>query len=198
MSLEQFSISLICIAIVIFCFIKRITKKIDKHWNSIVFSCVAGIFLIIGSILFIRQHFIPFSSPEDAYKYVYGGETFIVIEGSESDYIIGNKDAKYLEKSEKGWTVPMINISVTKGIKRIGSTTIYVSQYNFSEDYYVTVLDSEKSSLEIGDNRNSTFYKSNNDENFSGEKSCIYYAYVNKINNEYTITVDGEEVKLLE
>lgn len=198
MSLEQLSISLICIAIVILCFMKKITRKTNKRWAIIGLSGATGIFLIIGSALFIRQHFIPFSSPENAYKYVYGGETFIVVEGIESDYIIGNKDAKYLNKSEKGWKVPIINISVTKGMKRIDSTTIYVSQYNFSDDYYVTVLDSENNTLELKDNRNSTFYKSNNEENDSNMKSCIYYTYVNKINNEYVITVNGEDVKLFE
>ena len=198
MALQQFSISLICIAIVIFCFKKTIIKKTNKCWSRAFVLCVAGVFFIIGSVLFIRQHFIPFSSPEEAYKYVYGGKTFVVIEGNESDYIIGDKDAKYLDKSKKGWTIPLINISATKGIKYIGSTTIYVSQYNFSEDYYVTVLDSKNDSLEIEDNRNSTFYKSKNSEKSSDVKSCVYYTYVNKINDEYTITVNGQEVKLLE
>lgn len=198
MSLEQLSISLICIAVVILCFIKKITLKITKSWITIALLSAAGLFFIIGSAFFVRHHFIPFGSPENAYKYVYGGETFIVVEGIESDYVIGDKDAKYLNKSEKGWKIPIINISVTKGMKRIGTTTIYVSQYNFSDEYYVTVLDLGNNSLEIGDNRNSTFYKSNNNENLSNEKSCIYYTYVNKINNEYIITVNGEEVKLLE
>lgn len=179
-------------------FYKKITLKITKRWITIALLSAAGLFLIIGSAFFVRHHFIPFSSPENAYKHVYGGETFIVVEGIESDYVIGDKDAKYLNKSEKGWKIPIINISVTKGMKRIGTTTIYVSQYNFSDEYYVTVLDLGNSSLEIGDNRNSTFYKSNNNENLSNEKSCIYYTYVNKINNEYIITVNRDEVKLLE
>lgn len=195
MSLEQLSTSLICISIIIFCLMKKIA---NKRWSIITLSCVAGIFLIIGSALFIRLHFIPFSSPETAYKYAYGGEAFIVVEGNESDYIIGNKDAKYLNKSKKGWKIPILNISVTKGMKRIGSTTIYVSQYNFSDDYYVTVLDSKNSSLEIEDNRNSTFYKSDNSEDVSVTKACVYYTYVNKINNEYLITVNGVDIKLLE
>lgn len=194
MSLEQLSISLICIAIVIFCCIKKITKR----WITIAMSSAGGLIFIIGSALFVRQHFIPFNTPENAYKYVYGGEAFTVVEGVESDYVIGNKEAKYFNKSEKGWKVPIINISVTKGMRRIGSTTIYVSQYNFSDEYYITVMDSENSSLKIEDNRNSTFYKSNHDENDSDIKSCVYYTYVNKINNEYTITVNGEEVKLFE
>ncbi len=198
MSLEQLSISLICIAVVILCFIKKITLKITKRWIIIALLSAAGLFFVIGSAFFVRQHFIPFSSPENAYKHVYGGETFIVVEGINSDYVIGDKDAKYLNKSEKGWKIPIINISVTKGMKRIDSTTIYVSQYNFSDEYYVTVMNSENNSLEIEDNRNSTFYKSNHDENDSDIKSCVYYTYVNKINNEYAITVNGEEVKLFE
>lgn len=177
---------------------RNITIKLKKCRGIITLLFVAGIFLIIGSVLFIRLHFITFNSPEAAYRYAYGGEVFIIVEGLESDYIIGDKEAKYLNKSEKGWTIPIINISVTRGIKRMGSTTIYVSQYNFSDEYYVTVLNSENSSLKIEDNRNSTFYKSNNGENDSNIESCVYYTYVNKINDEYVITVNGEKVKLFE
>lgn len=197
MSLMQLSTSLICITILIFCFVKK-TKLKNKPWINISFRVFLIFFSVISFAIFIRQHFIPYSSPEDAYKYVYGGKTFLVVEGIESDYVIGNKDAKYLKKSEKGWKVPIMHISITKGIKRIGSTTIYVSQFNFSDEYYVTVLNSEKSNLELKDNRNSIFYKSNSNENVSNVESCVYYTYVNKINNEYVISVNGEKIKLFE
>jgi len=198
MSLEQLSISLIITAIVILCFMKKITLKINVRWITIVMFLTVAVLLIAGSSLFIRQHFIPFSSPENAYKHVYGGKTYIVVEGVESDFVIGDKDAKYINKSKKGWTVPIINISITKGMKRINSTTIYVTQHNFSDEYYLTILDSENNSLDIQDNRNSTFYKFNNTNKESNIQSCIYYTYVNKINSDYSITVNGETLKVFE
>lgn len=193
MSLEQVAISLICVSVAIFIGIKKVVKIASKQWGITVLS-IAGVFFLIGSTMFIRLHFIPFTSPEEAYRSVYGENPVLVIEGVESDCIVGNKKTVYLNKSEKGWNVPIINISITKGIKCVDSTTVYVSQYNFSNEYYVTVLDSENSSLEIEDNRNSMFYKSSSDD----KNSCIYHTYVNKINKEYQITVNGEKIILLE
>lgn len=173
-------------------------NKIKQRWLIRILLCTAGVFLIVSFALFIGRHVVAYSSPEDAYKSVYGGEIYLVVEGNESDYVIGSKEAKFFTKSDSGWKVPIINIAITKGISHVGSTTIYVSQYNFSDEYYVTVIDPQKSTLELKDNCNSTFYKLDNHENASNVMSCVYYTYVNKITDQYSITVNGEEVKLFE
>ena len=180
---------------------KKIALKINVRWITLAMLCTAGFTLILGSALFVRQHFIPFSSPESAYKLVYGGETFVVVEGVESACVIGDKDAKYLNKSKNGWTVPIIKISVTKAIKYIDSATIYVTQYNFSNEHYVIVSDFENQVLDIDDNRGSKFYKIDHSENLdklSNKTVRGYCAYINGLDSRYTITINGEEVVIVE
>lgn len=154
--------------------------------------------LAVSCILFIRRYVISYNSPEDAYESAYGGDVFLVVEGNETVRVFGSKDSHYFNKTDSGWKVPIFKISITKAIKTVDSKTIYVSQYNFSDEYYITIIDSQKSSLELKDNRNSIFYKIDNQENTENANSCVYHAYINKFDEQYSIFVNGEEINLLE
>ena len=176
-------------------------RKTSEAYNRKVVSLIlitSVIVFLVGIAGLISMYFVPFNSLETAYKLGYGGDISVVVEGTKSDYVIGNRESHYLNKSEKGWRIPIISIAVTKGLKKIDATTIYVSQYNFSEDYYIKVLNTEYNSLDISDSSNSKFYKINDEEDDKQAKGCIYHAHVYKIDNEYSITINGINVKLMQ
>jgi hypothetical protein len=198
MSIKNICLSLICIAVVAWILMKR---KTSEAYNRKVVSLIlitSVIVFLVGIAGLISMYFVPFNSLETAYKLGYGGDISVVVEGTKSDYVIGNRESHYLNKSEKGWRIPIISIAVTKGLKKIDATTIYVSQYNFSEDYYIKVLNTEYNSLDISDSSNSKFYKINDEEDDKQAKGCIYHAHVYKIDNEYSITINGINVKLMQ
>lgn len=154
--------------------------------------------LATSCILFIRRYVISYNSPKDAYENAYRGTAHLIIEGDKSAYVLGSKDAHYFNRTNNGWKVPIFRISITKAIKTVDSKTIYVSQYNFSDEYYITIIDSQKGSLELKDNRNSIFYKIDNQENTKNANSCVYHAYINKFDEQYSIFVNDQEINLLE
>ena len=185
-------------AVVVLIFMKRITREAYNRKVVSLILITSVVVFLVGIAGFIRMYFVPFSSLETAYKLGYGGDISVVVEGTKSDYVIGNRESHYLNKSEKGWRIPLISISITKRIEKIDATTIYVSQYNFSDDYYITLLNSEYNSLDIADSRNSKFYKLNDEEDDKQAKGSIYHAHVHKIDNEYNITVNGKNVELMQ
>lgn len=153
--------------------------------------------MIIGFFVYIGQYLTYFNSAEDAYEQIYSGTVYAVVEGQQTDYVIGNKKQMVLKKTEKGWKKPIVSILTAKSIRKVGTITIQVSQYNFSDEYYVTISDFDKTNPDIKDNYNSQFYEVFHEGEGLDKTIRGYFAYVNQIEDDYTITVNDETINIL-
>ena len=169
-------------------------KRILHKRNILLFLIVSLILLQIVGL--IRKYCVYYNTPEEAYKAGCKGRIYQIIEGATTDYVIGNKDSVVIEKSEKGWKVPTKSTILTKVIKNVGDINICLWQYNYSDEYYLTISGSDE--LELSDNRNSKFYYVDVEPNGFSYGVKGYFAYIQAIDEEYIITIDGLDIQLLE
>lgn len=144
--------------------------------------------------------FITFNSPEKVFNYYIGDKSDVnlVVNGKNSDLVIGkNNDANvYLivPKNDDGW-----KIGVGIDTKRIMQKTynrivIYVYQYKNTNDYFVTILDTNGGYSEIVDSCNSKFFLLENASDSLGKVFVTYFANVSQYSQEYWINVNGEKI----
>ena len=155
------------------------------------------LFVIILLADFIKKYCFCYETPEEAYQSIYGGQIYEVVEGNETDYVIGSKSNVVFEKTDRGWKLPLRYTATAKSIKSIGKMTIYVTQYNHSDEYYLIITGYEGNENSITDNRNSTFYKVDVAETMFGKGVRGYFTYVRAIDDNYTLTINGHQVFLL-
>lgn len=179
--------------------IKR--KKIKETGNyrlAIAMVCIAGGCLIGGRAISETRYLVKFNSPEDAYQYIFLEKDSLVIEGKETAFIVGNEESIIVERDGDGWRIPVSWMTSPKCDKQVGTINIYVIQYNLSNEYYLRISDSEGEQLEIMDNRNSKFIKDEWKDKVLNKKVIDYWGYVDDLDAEYTISINGEEINLIE
>lgn len=185
--------------IISFLLIKKSHIIHKRRWLIIAF--VAAIILTtLSALVPIENAFMTFSSLESAYQYTHSGDIQLIIHGETTDFVIGKKGDTdvYLivPKTEEGWKVGM-----GLDTKRVSQTIsneiiVYVYQYKNSEDYYITILDSNGGSSKITDVYNSEFFYLDKMNTALGKTFRTYYAYINDLKDDYTITVNGNQIKL--
>ena len=153
---------------------------------------ICVIAFLMNTIVYSQDTVLEYKSPEEVYMEVQNGRPYNVIEGKETAYVIGSKDSIIVERTNNGWRYPVKSMIRAKAIKKEEDFTIYVEQYNQSEEYYVTVLYLGEDSVHITDNRNSCF------QNINQEDSHFYCTYVNQIDDEYTIILNDKVIEVFE
>ena len=185
--------------IVLFGGLYVVKKKKAKKYQLILFvTCILVLWSVSG-LLPVENIFITFSSPEKAYEYVNSEKIQLVVGGDHTTFVVGKESPrKYvyliIPKSDSGWKIGRgLDTKLIKQ-KVVDEIVVRVYQYRNTDDYYVTVSDVRGNVVDINDNNDSIFHVL---EEIKGGY-YTYYAYVNKITDQYSITVNGEEVKLLE
>lgn len=196
--LQEIAIFLICISVVLLFGIAKKCKYIKKRCYIMLLLCFASTILTIGVLILTSQKYTYYESLEEAQKHSGVGEPYLVIEGLESARIIGYEDTAFFDKTENGWKISTSYTTIAKSIKRVEGKTIYVAQYNFSNEYYITISGVENSDCIITDNRDSTFYMFEGKKDDLDDATYTYYAYINKLDTEYKITIDGKSVAILD
>lgn len=150
----------------------------------------------------IENAFVTFSSPEAAFEYVNTGKAKLAVEGDKTAFVIGEKgDAdiySIIPKSNDGWKLGMgfdtkkVNQKISNGI------TIYVYRYQKSDDYYITVLNTNGGDFEVTDNHNSRFCYLDEMNPTLHKTFYTYYAYIQNMDDQYRLTVNGKEILLTE
>lgn len=183
------------------CFLAiRKSRVIHKRKWFFITIFIAIIFTILSALIPVENAFVTFKSPKSAYNYINSGDVKLIVNGETTDFVIGqNGDVdSYLivPKSGEGWKLGMgfdtqrVRQLVSNGI------AIYVYQYKHSSEYYITVLDTNGGISEISDNYNSEFTHLDK-TNLALEKTFYtYYAYIGDLNDDYTITVNGNKLQL--
>lgn len=189
---------MIVILSVFYIVIKKARKENKRKW--VMLLIFIAVFLPLLSAFYpIENAFITFPTVESAYYYSKEGYIKHIIQGNESDLVIGQKEndttniLAVMPKTNDGW-----KISSFGSLKRVTSTishdvSIHVYQYKNSDDYYIVVYGLKEAELEVIDNRNSLFdcLEWNNKPNRLYYKYC---SYIHCFDENYVITVDGNPV----
>lgn len=171
---------------------------------------VARIFLIVlvmaqTSVLClfpVENYLFSFESVENAYHYANSGEIETVIEGEDSELVVGKNDNVYvylvIPKTKHGFKA-----SVGADLKRVfynftNGIRVEIYQHRSIDDFYVSVTDTGGGDFSAMDNVNSEFYPVAEEIEPVGEIYYTYYAFINAENGQYELTVNGETVAKLD
>ena len=185
----------------IICFLLiRKSQVIHKHRWSIVALVVAVILTTISALIPFENAFITFSSPASSYNYNNSGNVKLIVDGEKTDFVVGVKgDADVyliIPKSSDGWKLGM-GLDTKRTFQTISNgIVIYMYQYKNTDDYYITILDTNGGSTDIADNRNSEFRYLEKFNDTLGKSFFTYYAYINNYDDQYVVTVNGNSIKI--
>ncbi len=174
-------------------------KKVNR-WVKMGTVAFAVAFITVAAFIPVENVFYRFKSAEEVYKYYYSGNprTEVVIEGTHSDFVVGvhNDTRTYLivPKTADGW-----KLATGKDTRRIvrhisDGIVTYVYQYKDTGDYFITILDTNGSPLELSDDNNTNFYALT-EENALGKEFVTYYAYIPDWTTQYHLTINGNQIE---
>lgn len=178
----------------------RKSRSIYKcRWLIIAF--VAAVMLTtISAFLPIENAFVHFSSPESAYSYNHSGSVKLVVEGKNTAFVVGGKGDTdvyaIVPKFHNAWKMGM-GLDTKRVAQTVsGGITIDVYQYKNTNDYYITVLDTNGGVLDIADNHKSTFVHVEKANSTLNKSFYTYYTFIDGFDETYSITVNGKSTKL--
>lgn len=178
----------------------RRSHIVHKRKWSAVSLVVAVILTTISAMIPIENVFLTFPSPELAYHYTNSGDVKLFVDGEETVFVVGTKGDTsvyaIIPKSDNGWKLGMG--SDTKRVVQIidDGVIVYVFQYKDSHDYYIAVSDTNGDLFAVEDNYNSEFYCLDNTNNTLNKTVYTYYAYINDLNEQYMLIVNGKEISI--
>ena len=143
-----------------------------------------------------------FDTPEEAFHYKYSDyEICLIIEGNESTQIVSYSEQEsanfvaILPKTEKGWK-PEIQWDrkiISRQTSFNSGSMIFLQRYKNTNDYYLTVtpllgID------DLHDNKGTVFQSSKGVYSYGKKFPPGYYcAYFDGMEEDYVLTIDGEE-----
>lgn len=192
----------ILLIIILFLFLFFINKKTSKHKLRFIYVIVSFILIMVLAFLPFENLFITFESPESAYHYVNYGDADVelVVEGQISDFIVGEKNHSntYLivPKTDKGWKV-----GTGSNVNEIYRTTtngiiIHLYQYKNTEDYYITILNTNGGYATITDNCDSNFLFVERNNEILNKTFVTYYAYIHNFDTPYFVFINGNKIEI--
>lgn len=188
------------IAFTISFFFIRKSHLVYKRRCSIVAFAATVILTTISALIPIENAFVTFSSPKSAYNYNHSASVELIVDGNESDFVVGAKGETdvyaIVPRSNNAWKIGM-GLDTKRIVQTISDgITIYVYQYNNTNDYYITVLDTNGGSSEITDNRNSKFEHLDKANSTLNKTFYTYFAFIDSFDEQYALTVNGKSIKI--
>ena len=177
-------------------------KPIRKKIQYVVFALVSVVLMVMLAFFPFENYFVTFHSPTESYEYYNWGKSNIVlvVEGNNCDFIVNREKEQdtylIIPKTTDGWKIG-IGLN-TKRIVQKNSNGIIVNiyQYKNTNDYYITVFNTEGGELNVSDSYNTQFYSLEKNNNSLGKKFITYYAHIFDFNPQYNIHVDGNKIML--
>ncbi len=181
-----------------------VAKKIKKNKNRLTYLMITGISiaLVIALSFFPFENlFFTFDSPNAAYEYYKLGSSKIenVIEGAECDFVVDRKDNSdsylIIPKTSEGW-----KIGIGSNTKRIeqkiaDGIVIYVYQYGNTNEYFITIFDTNGEVLDLSDKYDTIFITSEKHNEVLEKTFTTYYAYIPEFTSDYIISVNGNNIE---
>lgn len=188
-----------CILIFVVCvFLIRRSHLAHKRRWSVAALIAAMILTTISGLIPIENALVTFSSPQAAYQYRNGGQIELVVEGAETDLVVGTKGDgdvyEIIPKSNGGWKLGMGFNTKSIAQSRSDSIAIDVYQYKDSDDYYITVLDINGGPLVIADSQGTQFQCLERPNSALNTTFYTYFAYINGYDAQYRLTVNGKTI----
>ena len=188
------------IAFILSFFSIKKSHSIYKHRLSIVAFVAAVILTTISALIPIENLFVTFSSLKSAYSYNHSASIKLVVDGNESDFVVGTKGGTYVyaivPRSNNAWKMGM-GSDIRRMVQTISDgVTIYVYQYKNTNDYYITVLDTNGGSSDITDNRNSKFEHLDKANSTLNKTFYTYFAFIDSFDEQYALTVNGKSIRI--
>lgn len=188
------------IGIVVICIkIKEPSLKTKKAKSVAVFVTCLALLSTASFFLTIENLFVDFSDSVAAYKYVHGGDVNTVVEGVNSDLIVGKKKgrATFAAVAHDG---DGRKVSLWYDLCEILSrdddgVRIKIYAYKGSSDYYLSVMDTTTDSLSaVSDNIGSMFYCTTTD--YKEKNYYTFLTHLDSLPNDYVINVGGRDIDI--
>ena len=191
---------IICILLV--AIIVRLVNK-SKISNKKKVNSVCG---LLGIALFIILGFVPienilyFSSASEAFEYRNPeAKIELVIEGNESDYVIGKDNGTdvimLVPKNDEHWYVGTGTELKTLVKTMKDNVVITLRQYKNTRDYYITIYEINGEKIHLSDSIESEFVLLGAIKE-SENTFTKYYAFINDYKEGYWIEVNGKRYQL--
>lgn len=194
-------------AIIIFIIFYLIIKK-SKIVNKK--ACVTILFfsvIVLLNVLYfipVENSFISFPSAEKAFTYANkqtSKDILCVVDGKETTLIIAASGDSYIEKvfpkTEKGWKINTGLKTNPAAMQHYNSFYIKPYTYKDSSDRFIKIVNLDGGETKISDNRNSQFQCVKGEFiPASGKTMFYYYTCVQATDDEYIISLNGEEISL--
>lgn len=190
----------IAIFVILYFLIKKSHSKHKKLYLIINFFVSVAISTILALIP-IENSFMTFSSLESVYDYTHIENIELVVNGEQTDFVVSTlmrNEYNYsiFPKTDKGWKIGMASDIKSVSTSLYGGASINVYRYKNSNDYYVSVYNSDGGPLEITDDRGSVFQSTEQTVYKLNQTYYIYYAYVNSLDDQYELIINGNTVKI--
>ncbi len=195
----------LCLGLIVFCvsffFIQK-SQFIHKKCWILILTIATLILLTILALFPFENVFITFSSPEAAYNYMYNGEIRNVIEGKKTDMVIAGKNStdtiQIIPKSDTGWKLGTGSDIKIVTNKVIGDVCIYLYQYTITNEHYLIIMNADSGELKITDTLETEFLCESKYNASLAKHFYTYYGYVGVPDDDYSVTVNNEEMFIFE
>ena len=178
------------------------SKVIRKHILYIAFASLSVLLIVVLTFLPFENLFITFASPKAAYEYFNLGKSNIelIVEGDDCDFIVDRKNDSdtylIIPKTADGWKIGVGSNTKTIVQKLSNGIVLYVYQYKDTNDYFITILDTNGGESTVSDEYNTKFFSLER-YNDSLEKNFVtYYAHITNLDPRYSVIVNDNKIVL--
>lgn len=183
---------ILCVIIFAICLFIANKSKLQKKKvlkSAIVIVCLA--LCIAFNFIPFENLFVTFPTAQSSYKYTSSGDADIIINGEETDLVIsdkdnGNNNVLIIPKTKDGWKIGRAVDTKLTAYKNSNGVSIRVYQYKDSQDFYVVLTDINNNLKSVSDSINSKF-ESREIINSSNDLYYEYFAYVNNLDENYSL-----------
>jgi len=184
----------------VFNFSIKKSKVIRKRLGYAVSIAISLALFVLLTFFPFENLFVTFSSPKDSYEYYSFRKSNIqlVLEGNNCDFVVDCRDTDdtylIIPKNADGWKV-----GIGANTKRIShqifdGIVIYLYQYGNSNDYFLTIFDTNGGKINLSDDCNTQFYSLEKNNGLLDKTFITYYAHVPNLDPQYYIIANGEKI----
>ena len=177
-------------------------KAVNKFKLRVILAGLSVILVFVLGFLPFENLFITFQSPEAAYEYSNFGKSNVdlVVEGNNCDFVIEQENESYtyliIPKTSDGWKTEIGLNTKMISQKFFDGITVQVYQYKNTNDYFITVLDTNGGEAKISDEYNTEFYRLERFDDVLQKNFVTYFAHISDLTIEYSLTVNGSKIEL--
>ena len=188
----------------IICLIIINKKNFFAHKRRLTIVSFIMVLLLTTVTVFVpvENLFITFPTLESSYRYNNSNRIDLIVDGEKSAFVVGSQndiDNYFIvPKSNDGWKLGMgFNKKIIEK-KLLDDIIIYLYKYKGTNDYYITIFNVKRDSLNISDSINSKFQYTEKYNNIECKNCYAYFAYIGNLNYNYTLTVNGKTIKIID